>query len=339
MPAIIGRLTGRVVGIAWKAFKRYAPGTRAINHLIAGVYFRRAMGRWPLTSDHPKALVNDYIFNRMIDGRWTGLQFKFVDKVSAKAEAVRLFPGLCVPRTRAVLPMENVSSAEHLYELVKPFVGTDTFAKPTHSSGAATSMLGVTSPADLVPLFQRATRDFFSVRRETQYRGLPRKVLLEDSVRAVNNVFPDDFKFHCVHGEPLLCQIDHDRFGAHRQALVSLPGFMLICPEDGAELPVGYRFPAPERVAFMMEAARALSAPFDYVRVDLYDGIDGIYFGELTFTPGSSVGIAHSTGVSHSQTPAHREYSRIIMEALLRGGKLQSRKNGFGERASRWRER
>ncbi|GAA3268531.1 hypothetical protein GCM10020258_39990 [Sphingomonas yabuuchiae] len=31
--------------------------------------------------------------------------------------------------------------------------------------------------------------------------------------------------------------------------------------------------------------AEALSAPFPFVRVDLYDGDDGIYFGELTFTP------------------------------------------------------
>lgn len=50
------------------------------------------------------------------------------------------------------------------------------------------------------------------------------------------------------------------------------------------------RYVNPKNSSEMIEIARALSADFDFVRVDLYN-IDGkIYFGELTCTPGSGLG-------------------------------------------------
>ena len=39
----------------------------------------------------------------------------------------------------------------------------------------------------------------------------------------------------------------------------------------------------------MMKVAEALAAGFAFVRVDLYDTPGGVYFGELTFTPGAGM--------------------------------------------------
>jgi hypothetical protein len=39
------------------------------------------------------------------------------------------------------------------------------------------------------------------------------------------------------------------------------------------------------KVAEIMDMCKTLSKPFEYVRVDLYMGTDGIYFSEYTFTP------------------------------------------------------
>ena len=66
----------------------------------------------------------------------------------------------------------------------------------------------------------------------------------------------------------------------------------------------------------MIDAARALSAPFDFVRVDLYDGADGIYFGELTFTPAAALGIAPAAAGVDRVNPTHRRYSDTLMQAL-----------------------
>jgi hypothetical protein len=36
-------------------------------------------------------------------------------------------------------------------------------------------------------------------------------------------------------------------------------------------------------LAPMIAYAKLLSAPFPFVRIDLYNGTDGVYFGEYTF--------------------------------------------------------
>jgi len=41
----------------------------------------------------------------------------------------------------------------------------------------------------------------------------------------------------------------------------------------------------PKQLEKMLEIAERLSKPFEFVRIDLYIGIDGIYFSEFTFTP------------------------------------------------------
>ena len=40
---------------------------------------------------------------------------------------------------------------------------------------------------------------------------------------------------------------------------------------------------APENLNEMIDIAEKLSAPFDYVRVDLYDFAGKVIFGEMTF--------------------------------------------------------
>ena len=65
----------------------------------------------------------------------------------------------------------------------------------------------------------------------------------------------------------------------------------------------------------MTEAAHALSKPFEFVRVDLYDGSEGIFFGELTFSPAAALGIAPSALGDHAVNPTHLAYSAALMSA------------------------
>lgn len=54
------------------------------------------------------------------------------------------------------------------------------------------------------------------------------------------------------------------------------------------EFPVGSMvLPKPENYEVMIELVKKLAIPFSYVRVDLYNLNGNIYFGELTFAPGS----------------------------------------------------
>ncbi len=252
--------------------------------------------------------INDLIFARMIDPDWTTLERRLVDKITAKEEAARLCPGLRVAATLATVDMVAVASPTALYDRLRGLIGTDAIAKPSQASGGTVFLRNVSGPADLAELHALATTDYAAVMREMQYAGLPRRVIVEALIPTQDGRPPDDFKFHCINGEPLLCQIDHARFGTPWGRIFRLPDFAPMDPADGIAMPPGVAPPDPERLAAMLDAARTLAAPFDYVRVDLYNGLDGIYFGELTFTPSASLGIAPS---QTRQPPRQRDPSPV----------------------------
>ncbi len=56
----------------------------------------------------------------------------------------------------------------------------------------------------------------------------------------------------------------------------------------------------------MVYIAEQLSADFDFVRVDLYDTGKKVYFGELTFTPNSSI-------LTHWTTSALKEMAMDLL--------------------------
>lgn len=122
--------------------------------------------------------------------------------------------------------------------------------------------------------------------RESPYRGLPRRVVVERFI-GDGRTPPTDFKFFMFHGRPAMVVVDQDRFSRHTSTLLT---------PDWRELAVTGRFESakalpekPAGYAEMLEVAQKLSTDFDFVRVDLYD-VDGrVYFGELTHNPGGGL--------------------------------------------------
>ncbi len=293
--------------------------SREANHVVVAPIFSEKFGRPPLPPTDPGASINDLIFARMIEPEWSPLERSLVDKVTAKAEVARRCDGLRIAATVATIEMNQIGSPTELYRRLRAFIGGDTIAKPAQASGGTIFLRDVSSPDDLAELHALATSDYALVMREMQYAGLPRRVIVEAPIPTTDGLPPDDLKFHCVRGEPLLCQIDHARFGRPWSRVLRLPDFGPMDPADGLVVPAGVKLPEPNRLAMMIAAARTLAAPFDYVRVDLYDGLDGVYFGELTFTPSASLGIAPSKDGSHRETATHRMFSQILMDAVRTG--------------------
>lgn len=129
-------------------------------------------------------------------------------------------------------------------------------------------------------------RNYYEPFREMQYRGISPRVYAETLLRpkAGQAVVPD-YKFFCFHGTPELIQVDMNRFNDHVRAFVT---------PDWDNLDIEYDDPIgragadrPDQLNHMLELARTLSQPFSFVRVDLYEAADRVYFGELTFTPGA----------------------------------------------------
>jgi hypothetical protein len=81
-----------------------------------------------------------------------------------------------------------------------------------------------------------------------------------------------DYKFFCFNGEPhfFLCRSNN---GENRNFYTLEYEPLKV---SGAQLP-------KIDITEMAAIARTLSAPFPFVRIDLYHAVDGIYFGEFTF--------------------------------------------------------
>ncbi len=128
--------------------------------------------------------------------------------------------------------------------------------------------------------------NYYNHSRETQYKLCKPRIICEKYIEDPSGNLKD-YKFFCFNGEPVIVQLDSDRFTGHRTNLMDL---------NWNKLPVNYTYPnltdeAPKPMNFdkMLEISRKLSKPFPFVRVDLYSVKDRIYFGELTFTPGSGL--------------------------------------------------
>jgi hypothetical protein len=299
----------------WAAMCRHIPNRCWFNRLIAGVYFRRVHGRKPLPLSAQGGTINDFIFHRMTGGRWTDQERRCVDKISAKAEAIRLAPTLRVPNIRATIEMDDVRTATDLYHRLSEFAGEDLVAKPAHGSGATLWLSQGLTRADAGELFAAWRQDYFWQMRETQYAGLPRRVVIEQAVRKADGSPPDDYKFMCVHGRPVLAQVDHDRFGSNPvRRLYRLPEFELYYPDDDKLASIGWQLAEPAVLAEMTRLASELAQPFDYVRIDLLLA-DFPYFGEFTFSQGASLGRYPAARTCQGQVPS---YDRYLLDQLHR---------------------
>ena len=113
-------------------------------------------------------------------------------------------------------------------------------------------------------------------------------VFAEELLPSDGNKALVDYKFMCFNGEPRYCLVCTDRNMSSfhpKFSLYSLPDWEklsgCVVPEEEAEETIS----APAGLKRMIECARILADSFPFVRIDLYNVMGKIYFGEMTFTP------------------------------------------------------
>lgn len=120
---------------------------------------------------------------------------------------------------------------------------------------------------------------------ETNYKGIPHKIICEKYLQCENDELPNDYKFFCFNGEPkyIISIADRDiERRTHSRGFFDLNWN----PLDYSDEPFDAdHFEKPSNLEHMIQCARILSKPFPFVRVDLYQIKGKTYFGELTFTP------------------------------------------------------
>ncbi|GEM_PF-1048504 len=263
------------------------PNLYAANVALLGLHYLLRNKEFPRALSSERARLMDYIFWRSV-GPWSDFEKSCVDKELSKAIARRLCPGVAIAEPLDVFPADGLSFST-LKERLGAFTGAPAVAKPTHGAGAVLFLEEAPGEGVLRKFHRDCRSSYFPLFREGQYHKLEKKVLIERSIGdSAGRRAPDDYKFFCSRGRAFLCQINLDRYGDHRLINVSVPGFR----DSGVEY--GTRRPdrpvrRPKRWRDFILFAERLSEPFDFVRIDLYDGVDDIYFGEFTFTPGAGL--------------------------------------------------
>lgn len=160
----------------------------------------------------------------------------------------------------------------------------DYVVKPNHLSGAVKFVRnGQVDREELTAVCRGwLARKYAPFSMEWSYLPIPPMIIIEDLLEGA----PDSFKFHCFHGKCHFVKVISGGLAAKKKRC-----FTFFTPDTWEKIPVKWDrygpadIPRPEKLELMVEYAEKLSAPFDYVRVDLalFDG--RIYFEEITNYP------------------------------------------------------
>lgn len=118
---------------------------------------------------------------------------------------------------------------------------------------------------------------------EPHYRFIKPLVFCEELIDTGTEAFPTDYKFTCVNGEIMDVFVATDRSTSTRYCTLDLNWEYL--PYTKKEYMPASKPERPNTLDEMVEIAKTLSKDFKFVRVDLYEYKDHVYFSELTFYP------------------------------------------------------
>ena len=124
-------------------------------------------------------------------------------------------------------------------------------------------------------------------RYESHYYEIKPLIICEELIpNNYDGYFPIDYKIHCANGKAIFIQCCFERDERDESKMVTYtPSWerkeyiLHNIHYTDADLP------KPKHLVEMIEAAEILSSGLDYVRIDLYDTPERVFFGEITLTP------------------------------------------------------
>ncbi|WP_050641980.1 MULTISPECIES: ATP-grasp fold amidoligase family protein [Clostridia] len=125
------------------------------------------------------------------------------------------------------------------------------------------------------------TKGFNRDTLEPHYHKIKKRIICEQFLENAESIL--DYKIHCFNGTPKFILVCSERDKGLKLNLYDL-SWNPIHEIRGKYINTN-EIAKPSRLKDMIKIAKTLSEDFDFVRVDLYQIKDTIYFGELTFTP------------------------------------------------------
>ena len=122
---------------------------------------------------------------------------------------------------------------------------------------------------------------------ELHYKDMIPRIIAEQFIDGIDDL--KDYKFLCFDGEVKYIWVDSTRYINHCRDLFDLEWTHLPVTINSKYLNANTVPERPEALEKMIELAHILSQNFPFVRVDLYNVNEKIYFGEMTFTTGNGI--------------------------------------------------
>lgn len=136
-------------------------------------------------------------------------------------------------------------------------------------------------------LSEGLAEDFYIYNREWPYKNVKRRILAEELLKDEGGEELRDYKFMCFNGKVRCSFVCSDRF---TEAGLKVTFF----DRDWNVMPFERHYPKsdkeirkPKNYELMVELAEKLAEGICFVRVDFYEACGRVYFGEMTFYPGS----------------------------------------------------
>ena len=257
---------------AWRHGLERVTRNRWGDGLYARYAFRERMGFEPDIA-HPKTFSEHMLRLKLSPDLLAPLRVQTTDKEflrtyvrSTLSDAYNV-PALAILRSRK-------ESAAFAYP-------ARCIVKPSHSSGKRIFRQDGEA-IDLSVIAGWFSHNYYHQSREANYRDLIPKVIVEEPL-SFDGAWPADHKIHCFAGRPKIVHVMSNRLAG--------PAAASLYSEDWERLPFaiqapeGPDIPRPANLDAVLDAARHLSAPFSYVRVDLYTDGRRVLVGELTHVP------------------------------------------------------
>lgn len=129
-------------------------------------------------------------------------------------------------------------------------------------------------------------RNYYWYGREWPYKNVPHRIIAEQFLSDGGNGLTD-YKIMCFNGSVKCILVCTDRLSGHglKKTFYSPEWKRLPFKRPGPDSPI--EIPPPIHLSEMIRIAEHLSGGIPFIRVDLYEAGDAIYFGELTLYPSS----------------------------------------------------
>lgn len=133
-------------------------------------------------------------------------------------------------------------------------------------------------------------RNYYLSGREWPYKNISRKIVCEKYMEDEQQKQLIDYKFYCFNGEPRFLYVSQGLENHNTARISFLKMDWSFADFSRSDYPPFDELPKkPDKYFEMIEIAKKLSMGIPFLRVDLYEIRNQIYFGELTFSPCSGM--------------------------------------------------